>query len=291
MLQKHLPILAAALICACACSIKEDRISCSAPVTVHVDHFSISQEDLPPTKATPISDYAGVKAITLAFFRSDGTESFNSTQLLSDDSTYSTFGDFSCTLPYGSYKMVVIGYGADSPITLTSASEASYGADETVRETFVATQDVEISSSTPLSLSATLDRIIAKLRIVSTDGRPAGVKFIRTTFAAGGKGFNPLTGLATSNTGFTNKVETHVDVGAVTKPVSYLFLASDEQSIDLTIETLDENDNVLNTISVPAVPFQRNRVTVLTGSLYSASASTAFQVNEAYIEEDISVSF
>ena len=52
--MKHLPSLvatAATLLLATSCSIKENRIQCQAPVTVSVNTFYISQEDIWSTKA------------------------------------------------------------------------------------------------------------------------------------------------------------------------------------------------------------------------------------------------
>lgn len=107
--MKHFQSLAATtatLLFAASCSIKEDRIQCHAPVTVCVNTFSVSQEDIPLTKAAQsVADYTAVKSITLAFFNSDGTEQYKSTQLRS---SAASFGNFSLTLPYGSYKMIVI---------------------------------------------------------------------------------------------------------------------------------------------------------------------------------------
>ena len=79
--MKHFISLAAAaatMLIAASCAVKEDRIQCQAPVTVAVKTFSVSQEDIPLTKAAlSVADVAAVKSITLAFFKSDGTEEEN----------------------------------------------------------------------------------------------------------------------------------------------------------------------------------------------------------------------
>ena len=117
-----------------------------APVRIHINDFAICQDEFPITKTTSIADYTGVKAITLAFFTEDGSQQYSSTQLRADSTTYTDFGDFECTLPIGTYTMVVLGYGSGTPITLTNATTAAYTADK-VRETFVNTQTVEVSST------------------------------------------------------------------------------------------------------------------------------------------------
>ena len=108
--MKKISIIALAFIATAALftSCNKDRITGVANVRIHVNDFTISQDNI--TKSTSVADYSGVKAITLAFFKADGTEQYQVTQLRSDASTYTTFGDFDCTLPMGSYTMVVLGY-------------------------------------------------------------------------------------------------------------------------------------------------------------------------------------
>ena len=107
---------------------------------------------------------------------------------------------------------------------------------------------------------------------------------IRTTYGAGGKSFNPTTGLATVNSGFAvtntpSSAVTTLDVG------NYAFLATDEQTMDITIEALDAGENVLFTKVVSNVPLRRNRVTTLTGQVFTADTSSAtFQVDSDWLE-------
>lgn len=256
------------------------------PVMVRVNDFTVSQGEYLATRATAVSDYANLKALTLAFYKSDGTEQYKHVQYKADASTYTSYGEFSTSLPMGTYTMVVLGSTAESAaagnIVLTGLHAASYA--DVVRETFVAKEEVTVSSNTPLNLSATLDRSIAKVTVVSTDGRAANVHSIRTTFAGGGKSVDPTTGLNTTNAGYSNTVVTTRPVGNTTTVYNALFLATDEQTMNITIETLDEDGNVLFSKTVPNVPLKRNRETTLTGAMYSASASAgSFQLNADWL--------
>ena len=262
----------------------------TAPVTVRVNDFSITTEEMPSGGGTTRSavnpaSYDGVGAIDLAFY-SGGTEVFKTTQIKSDGTTYSTFGEFECNLPVGSYTMVVVGRGQfDGDVfTLTSPTAAGYTS-ERARETFVKTQAVNITSADPVNLSATLNRIVAKLEIISTDTRIDGVSKIRTTYSAGGKSFNPTTGLATSNTGFNLTNTPSAAVGATIDVGSFVFLATDEQTVNITIDVLDANEDVMFTKYVANVPLKRNRQTVLSGPLFTSTAitSSAFQVETDWL--------
>lgn len=294
-MKQHLMMAAAMLLAATSCTNEcvETEVAnqkATAPVTVRVNDFSITTEEMPSGGGTTRSavnpaSYNGVGAIDLAFY-SGGTEVFKTTQIKSDGTTYSTFGNFSCNLPVGSYTMVVIGRGYfDGDVfTLTSPTAAGYTS-ERARETFVKTQAVNITSADPVNLSATLNRIVAKLEIISTDTRIDGVSKIRTTYSAGGKSFNPTTGLATSNTGFNLTNTPSAAVGATIDVGSFVFLATDEQTVNITIDVLDANEDVMFTKYVANVPLKRNRQTVLSGPLFTSTAitSSAFQVETDWL--------
>lgn len=257
------------------------------PVTVHLDGFSVSMEDYVTRTGTQnVVDYDGVKAVTLAFYKSDGTEAYKHEQLRSDNTTFTTFGEFSLSLPMGNYTMVALAYYTSdgNPLVLTSPTSAVFTGRSF--ETFATTQALVINNTDAVNVSATLDRIASQLKVVSTDGKTADVSNVRMTFSAGGKSFNPSTGLATVNTGFSNTVSNSAAVGAASTSLSFLFLATDEQTMDVTIETLDADGNTIFSKTVSDVPFKRNRITKLTGAMYTnAGTSGSFQLNTDWLTE------
>lgn len=256
-----------------------------APVTVTTTGFDISQGEFTGTRATPVGDYSGIKALTLVFFKPDGTQQYKCTHIKEDPTTFTTFGEFSTSLPLGSYTMVVMGYNQSQELTLTSSTVASFGAAR-VNDTFHATQSVSITSTTPVNLTATLQRIVTALAVQSTDNRPAGVTHIRFTLSGGGMSFNPTTGFASTNTGFVDLIDFTGSVGSTVKPGDYFFLDTNEQTMDVTVETLDAADgNVLFSKTFTDVPFKRNRITTLTGAIFTDGTANAgsFQVNGSWL--------
>ena len=301
-MKKYFFIAAAMLLAATSCTnesveteVKNNAEQVTAPVTVRVNDFSITTEDMPSgggvTRAAQnVTNYNAVKAIDLAFYSGE-TEVYKHTQLRTDNTTYTTFGNFSCNLPVGTYTMVAIARGnfTGDEFTLTSPTAAGYTS-ERVRETFCATQSVTVTL-TGANVSVTLNRVMAKLQVLSTDNRPAGVSKIRTTYAAGGKSFNPTTGLATVNNGFSLTNTPSAAVGSAIRVESFLFLATDEQTMNITLEVLDTDENVLFTRVVPNVPMKRNRCTILRGALFAVEPSAAsFQVETAW-QTDHTVNF
>ena len=229
--------------------------------------------------------YNGLKAMTLAFYSADGSEVSKITQ---EKGSAENFGDFSLTLPLGSYTMVVIGRDVleGDAFSLTSATAAGYTS-ERVRETFCAKQSVAITSSAAVNLDVTLNRIVAQLTIQSTDGRPEGASKIRTTYSGGGKMFSPSTGLAIEDTGFSVVNTPKSAVGAAIGVKNFAFLASNEQVMDITLEVLDSADNVLITKEVKDVPLVRNKKTTLSGALFTPTAvAIGVRVEEDWLPEE-----
>ena len=288
----YLTIAALTLImlgCSSESSEQTEVEKAMVPITVRVNNFSVSQEDFNATRATAVGSYDGLQKLTLAFYKNDGTEMYKATHTKGCMGEGETFGEFSTTLPLGSYNMVVLGYVlyGDDALTLTSPTQAEWTVNAP-RETFATTQVVNVTNLTALNLTATLSRIVSQLKVISTDNRAANVEKIRMTFSAGGKRFSPTTGLATVNTGSVSTVSTGVEVGERSGSVGYIFLATDEQTMDVTIETLDVDGNTIYSTVVENVPFMRNRKTKLTGSVYPTEASAragSFQVNTDWLPD------
>jgi hypothetical protein len=168
--------------------------------------------------------------------------------------------------------------------TLNSAVEAVYGG--STRETFAGTKAVVINSTSAQNQNISLNRVCAKLTIATNDVRPTSIAKIRTTYGQGSKTFSPTTGFATDNNGFVI-INTPSIVGEPIAISSYVFLTENTQTMDITIETLDANDQVVFSTVVHDVPFKRNRVTKLQGSLFSSSVASAIQVETAWENEEV----
>lgn len=286
---KNISFLTFSILCLLFAGCKKNNTE-FATVNVRVSDFSITQEDI-NSKEDPAS-YNPVKAITLAFFGSTNYMAYMTTQYKDNPSTYTTFGTFSANVPVGNYTIVAVAYAYNEGdnFALTSLTNAGYSS-ERPRETFCATQEVTVTSSSTLNLEVALNRISSMLQIVSTDERPAEAPKIRTTFSKGGKGFNPSTGLAKTDNGFAQTNSPSTGVGGNIAVNIFPFLYTDEESMTITIEALDANDNVLITKTISDVPFKRNRKTILTGQVYTPNNSGAsFTLNTEWLP-DHNVSF
>lgn len=290
-------LAALVLLIMTACSSNEVEVENivegdKVPVRVHVNEFSISMTSFDDIAAgargvTRADDAkTAVKACMLAFYDINGAEKYKTTQIYYDSGTYTTFGEFSASLPIGHYKMVALGYVyiEGDVLTLTSPTQAEFDG-ERPRETFSLVQDVTVTKDTPLDLEVTLDRISSWLSIKSTDGRSASVTKIRTTFGKGGKSFDPTTGLSLTDKGFSQTNSPSTAVGATIWVSSCPFLHTDEETMDVTIEALDKDDVVLFTKVIENVDFKRSCKTIIQGPIFTAGTSSAgFKLNTEWKE-------
>jgi len=259
----------------------------TAPVTVNVENFRITIDTFSDTKsAVDPASYTYVSALDLAFYNGD-TQVFKATQIKGDN-TYTTFGQFSCSLPIGTYTLVAIGRAnfEGDEFSLTSPTSASYSS-ERPRETFCYTQTVTITNTSPLNLSITLNRIVSAFKIVSTDNRPAEITKVRTTYHKGSKSFNPTTGLGLDDEGFSQINNPSTAVGAPIGVTSYVFLTSDEETMDVTIEALNNNNVVLYSKTLQNVTFKRNRMTKGQGTVFSTTSSAGFQLETDWLADSV----
>ena len=284
--MKQLSIILAALVALMAASCSKTQSVETAPVTIHVENFRITIDTFSDTKAAVNpSDYTAVSALDLAFYSGE-TQVFKTTQI-KDDGTYTTFGDFSCDLPIGTYTMVAIGRAnfEGDQFTLSSPTSAS-NSSERPRETFCHTQTVTITNTSPLNLSITLNRIVSAFKITSSDNRPAEITKVRTTYHKGSKSFSPTTGLGLDDEGFSQINNPSSAVNSPIAVTSYVFLTSDEETMDVTIEALNDNNVVLYSKTLQNVSFKRNRMTKGLGTVFTTTGSAGFQLETTWLADN-----
>ncbi len=284
-------VLAGLLLLLVSCGKEVDnQMERSIPVRVHVSDFSFSNEDFPAAatraESSPVS-YASIRAIDVAIF-SGNTRVYAATQLKGDASTYTTFGEFECRLPIGTYTMVAVARNRSDgdEFTITSPTQAAYTT-ERARETFCNTQTIQVDGTTPVDVSPVMNRVMAMFWLTSTDAVPADVSKIRTTYTAGSKSFNPTTGLATDDDGFVVTNSAKPDKNGVLDIFSIVFLAADQETMDLTIDVLDANNTVLLTKHLKDVHFRRNQITKATGAVFTPDPTTlTFTLNTTWLPDE-----
>lgn len=74
MKKLRFSVVSLAAICMLFAGCGKDKITYLSNVKVRVNDFTISQEEIGTKSSTDVADYSGVKAITLAFYTTNGDE-------------------------------------------------------------------------------------------------------------------------------------------------------------------------------------------------------------------------
>lgn len=160
-----------------------------------------------------------------------------------------------------------------------------------VRDTFWAKKQLNVTSAASGDVAVTLDRVVTKLKLTITDEVPAGLASVRVTCGDWYYGLDYVTGAATE--GIEN------DAHTVSVPNSYIgtsgqltigiFSISDEDewTTDVTIEALNGSSQVIGSVTIPDVPFKRNRVTEYSGQLFAQGSTFTLTLNDEWEEPEI----
>lgn len=275
--------VAVSLLSAC----HKDDYGKLSEVVLNVNDFDIVNQNIgstPISKSEDADTSKIIKSITVAFYAANGTEQYKHTQRRSDTSSFSgtNFGHFRFLLPSGTYTMVVLGYGSDSTIALTSPTVATFS-DRRIRDCFAKIETIHVNSTGVNTISAELSRIVSMFSLRSLDQQPEGIDSIRISVNKGSRTFNPTTGLATSDDGASYTASTSSIVGRCLSAPFYLFLTSDVETVDFTY-TLYSHGSAVTTRTIPNVELRRNRKTIATGHVYHNSTS-AFTLNTIWLSE------
>ena len=200
-------------------------------------------------------------------------------QLHQGDNTAENFGKPQMTLSYGSHHIYFVASRGAEPALNTTNATITWSS---VRDTFWKDYEVNVVSTSNGNRAVTLDRVVTKLVLSFTDAISANAKTIEFTPATWYYGLNYQTGEPTTATVSQTNVMTIPDGYAGRDDVSlsyFSFSPSSEWSTDVTVQSKDQNGNVIGQGVLSDVPLKRNRQTEYSGPLFSAGGEMALTLN------------
>ena len=198
--------------------------------------------------------------------------------------TDADFGSPTLSLSVGAHTLYFVASRGTDPTLDTDARTLSFSK---VNDTFWAAKALNISGTTGTQAVA-LDRIATKLRITFSDAIPTGAATFNITPAQWHYGFNYTTGeptTATASQPITVSIPSSY-IGLVGQSVSLFgFSGSSDFATDIAIDCQDADSHVLGAATVPSVQIKRNRISALTGSLFSKTATIGFSLNTEWLDD------
>ena len=222
-------------------------------------------------------------------------------QVLHQTSTAADFAEPDLTLDYGEHVLKVVATRSTEP-TLWDAQKTTWTVEPNIltpvtatqpvmltsaktSDTFGAEKEVSVGIGTAATVSITLDRLVAKLVVNSTDMFPDDCATISLDF----REYRTLSWTTMDVTEAVNNQRV-VDVtnlrGTTGTVLSYFVLApKDGYQTDITLTTNRTEGNPYSTITVPGVTLERNKVTTISGPIYGHSQGFQVTVNDVWGSE------
>ena len=182
-----------------------------------------------------------------------------------------TFPQFSVTLPYGHYRLLVLGYNGTKGCSIASVNHITWE-DNYVPNTFLYYQDLMFDKDTSLDQKLTLKHVVTAFRVMTEDVAPAELKSARFISTDGGTVLDAVTGFTPQSTGRTSKMIVPANyVGVKDTFTVYLFLPEEQIKTNYTVQALGKNDAVLYEKHFNDVPLRINTLTVWEGKFFETS--------------------
>ena len=220
-------------------------------------------------------------------------------QVLHQTSTATDFAEPDLTLNYGDHTLKVVATRSQEP-TLWDAGNITWPIEHNIltpvtasqpvaltaaktSDTFGAEKDVSVGAGTA-TVSIALDRLVAKLSVNSTDVFPDDCTTITIDFQE-----HKALSWATMDVIEAVENQRISDVqhlrGTTDNTLSYFLLVPKAgYKTDITF-TMNSTDAPYGTVTITDVPFERNKITNITGSLYNHNERMTMTVNDEWNSE------
>ena len=245
-------------------------------ITFSVSNYrQISFDDLSSSGTSRAAISMTLANLSLTIFNAETNEQVSPTYLHkstdydSDAETAKTFPKFSVSLPYGRYRVLVLGYNGSRECNIASLNHISW-VEDYVPNTFFYCEEFLLNEETSISKEITLKHVVSAFRVTAEDAIPAELKKMRFISTTGGTVLDAMTGFAPQSTGRMSEIDvpaSYAGKEGVDFTV-YLFLPEEQTNGNYTIQALGQNNAVLCQKHFYGVPLRINYLTVWQGKAF-----------------------
>lgn len=244
---------------------------------------------------------ANGKAMTDLYIFDYDKQSGRLLQVLHQTSIAPDFAEPELTLDYGEHVLKVIASRsevsvlqtenhtpypiADNKLTpMTDGNCPTLWTSNKTSDSFGAVREVSVGIGTAQRVDLTLDRLVAKLVVKSTDTLPIDCSTIEVTLNEY-RDFTWQTFDVTEAVKNQRTTDVSTLAGKTGTTISYFLLAPKRSyTTDVTFRVNRQNGNPYATFTVPDVPLERNKITTITGSLYNHAQGISVSLNDQWQE-------
>lgn len=256
----------------CACSNETSTIpeeeGNSKTFTFQVTNYMQYAMDEGTRAAIAPSESKRIQHLALGIF--DATANTLVAPIQIQDKEDQGYGSFTAKLNYGTYRLVFLGYGGSNSILKMENPEEISFENNTLPQTFLSSSVFTVDANTAATTSVVLKRVVSGFELTMADAissRTSGIKIVST---GGGLVLNAKTGFAKASTGRENTIDIpesyHGQTGK--SVIFYLFLPTNEESMDITASAVDENGEAFIERTFANVPMKINTRTTYQGNFF-----------------------
>lgn len=196
---------------------------------------------------------------------------------INQQSSDAGFGTFNLSLKPGEYQLVVLAHSGEGNPTMTDPSKVTFPNNK-VTDTFLYGDNLVVNDDSIYQIK--LKRIVAMVRLQTTDTVTRNVKLVRFYYTGGSSTLNALDGVGCVNS--KQAVNFDITSDMVGKQASfdvYTFPKADNKGLNLQVTTHDKSNNIVVEESISNVPVQRNVITLYKGRLFNRNADSKGDFN------------
>lgn len=274
-----------------ACSSESNSVDENGLVPVQVTFSGLDVSVVPDGSRglTTRATVSGAKVDRIAFtvFNVKGEKVYS---VVNENPKADDFDKVKCLLHIGTYKFVAVAHKAKTAeskaAVITSPTEATLGETNIPSCVYSKVTNVTVSGNTTQSVNIEFGkRITSSFDLNVTDAYPDEIENVEIILnpskdqAANPYAFNPSTGCAASaltyNASFNRKSFSVKSFTGKTLSIS-LFLTSDEQKMNVTINMKNSDGITLYTRTLNDVTFRQHTSTIAKGTFFSSQVSGSF---------------
>ena len=274
-----------------ACSSESNSVDENVLIPVQVTFSGLDVSVVPDgsrgsvTRAT--ASEAKVDRIAFTVFNAKDEKVYS---VVNENPKADDFGKVKCLLHIGTYKFVAVAHKAKTAeskaAVITSPTVATLGETNIPSCVYSKVTNVTVSGNTTQSVNIEFGkRITSSFELNVTDDYPDEIENVEIILnpskdqAANPYAFNPSTGCAASaftyNASFNRKSFSVKSFTGKTLSIS-LFLTSDEQKMNVTINMKNSDGITLYTRTLNDVTFRQHTSTIAKGTFFSSQVSGSF---------------
>lgn len=192
----------------------------------------------------------------------------------------SNFGSPSIDLTLGHHDLKLIASRGETPSVTASAISWSK-----VRDTYALNYPIDVTTTSNGNRAPELPRMVSGIKIVISDEVPTTATKLQITYKRSNSLALPsLTPSAVAT--YTQEFDITALQGYTGTNVSAFTFCPSDIETDVTITALKSDNTKLSEVTVPGITLKQNRMSVLTGNLFSSQSSISFLLSTDWDEDD-----